>query len=135
MPDSFLNYNFYINGAVTQSSSSNTWTTNDLLPGDIITVSVETNGCPVEDKDYQPTVIEIYNSFSPNFDGLNDVFMQGVDLTIINRWGQELYHGNEGWDGSFGDDSVSQGTYFFIVKLINEEGTESEVKGSVTLIR
>jgi len=134
-PDSLPQYNFYINGALSQSSPSNTFITNDLLPGDVITVSVETGGCPAADKDLSPNVIEFYNSFTPNSDGLNDVFLPGVDLTIVNRWGQELYHGNEGWDGSFGDESVSQGTYFFIVKLIDEEGTESEVKGSVTLIR
>jgi len=134
-PDTLLQYNFYINGALSQSSSSNTWTTNDLMPGDVVTVSVESGVCPADPKDLSPGIIEIYNSFTPNFDGMNDVFLPGVDLTIINRWGQELYHGNEGWDGSFGDDSVSQGTYFFIVKLIDEEGKESEVKGSVTLIR
>ncbi|HBG70986.1 MAG: hypothetical protein A2W93_03210 [Bacteroidetes bacterium GWF2_43_63] len=134
-PDSLQHYNFYINGGLAQSSSSNMWTTNDLLPGDVVTVSVETGGCPADDRDINPNVIEFYNSFTPNRDGLNDVFLQGVDLTIVNRWGQELYHGNEGWDGSFGDDSVSQGTYFFIVKLLDENGIESEVKGSVTLIR
>lgn len=134
-PDSLLQYNFYINGALAQSSPSNSWITNDLLPGDVITVSVETGDCPVADKGLSPTVIEFYNSFTPNSDGMNDVFLPGVDLTIVNRWGQKLYHGNEGWDGSFGDDSVSQGTYFFIVKLLDEDGIESEVKGSVTLIR
>ncbi|HPS84574.1 MAG TPA: gliding motility-associated C-terminal domain-containing protein, partial [Bacteroidales bacterium] len=116
-------------------SPSNTFVTNDLLPGDVITVNVETGGCPAADKDLSPNVIEFYNSFTPNSDGLNDVFLPGVDLTIVNRWGQELYHGNDGWDGSFGDESVSQGTYFFLVKLTDEEGNENEVKGSVTLIR
>ncbi|MPM31674.1 hypothetical protein SDC9_78231 [bioreactor metagenome] len=135
LPDSLLQYSFYVNGGLAQSSAGNTWTTNDLMPGDVVTVSVETGVCPADDKDLSPNVIEIYNSFTPNFDGMNDVFLPGIDLTIINRWGQELYHGFDGWDGSFGDETVSQGTYFFIVKLTDEDGNENEVKGSVTLIR
>ncbi len=135
MPDTLEQYNFYVNDILKQSSSSNIFVTSNLIPNDVVTVSVETSGCPTPDKIIKPKIIEFYNSFTPNSDGINDIFMQGVNLTIINRWGQILYQGYEGWDGTFEGADVSQGTYFFIVKLSDETGNENEVKGSVTLIR
>lgn len=134
-PDSLLQYSFFINGVEMQSSSSNTYTTNDLQPGDELTVQVETAQCPVADKILNPLVIGVYNAFTPNGDNNNDLYLPGVDLTIINRWGQELYHGNEGWDGTYGGAEVSQGTYFYIIRLEDEAGEVNELKGSVTLIR
>jgi gliding motility-associated-like protein len=73
------------------------------------------------------------NVFTPDKDGVNDIYMEGMDLQlqIINRWGQELYRGKDGWDGTHNGKKVSAGTYFYIVAL--PDGTLK--KGPVTLLR
>jgi gliding motility-associated-like protein len=65
----------------------------------------------------------IPGGFSPrNGDGVNDIFMKGVDeLTIINRWGMVLFQSanKEGWDGreSKTKRMVEPGDYFYILKV------------------
>lgn len=55
-------------------------------------------------------VIWVPNAFTPNNDGVNDVFLPYVEnvstytLSIFNRWGQLVFqtnNPNEGWDGSY----------------------------------
>lgn len=78
---------------------------------------------------------EVYipNAFSPNKDGVNDIYLEGMNLPtiILNRWGQTLYEGIAGWDGTFEGKEMTSGTYFYIVTLPNGETH----KGPVTLIR
>ncbi|MBQ4215891.1 MAG: gliding motility-associated C-terminal domain-containing protein, partial [Bacteroidales bacterium] len=68
-----------------------------------------------------PTV-RIPNVFTPNGDGINDIFFDGMpetELIIINRWGQELYKGLGGWDGTYNGKEMSAGTYFYMITLPN----------------
>ncbi len=75
------------------------------------------------------------NAFTPNDDGINDIFMQGFGIVVFNRWGNKLYEGDEGWDGSYEGKKVPAGTYYYIRKT-DAAGNEVEpVKGSVTVIR
>jgi gliding motility-associated-like protein len=52
------------------------------------------------------------NAFTPNGDGLNDVFLpkykNGVEITfqmlIFNKWGEQIFSTNnitKGWDGTY----------------------------------
>lgn len=75
------------------------------------------------------------NAFSPNGDGVNDLYLQGADMIIENRWGQTLYKGNEGWDGTHAGSPVSNGTYYVVFKFTDSQGKEHIVKSPVTLIR
>ena len=80
-----------------------------------------------------PTV-RIPNVFTPNGDGVNDVFFDGMpetELIIINRWGQELYKGMGGWDGTYNGNEMSAGTYFYIITLPNGDS----YNGPVLLMR
>jgi len=86
----------------------------------------------------------IYNAFTPNGDGVNDVFhvkgnnIKELHAKIINRWGQELYKWNNingGWDGKYKGDVVSAGAYFYIINVVYDDGNVEEKKGSVELIR
>ena len=65
-------------------------------------------------------VIYVPNAFTPDYDGLNDVFMpkgEGItsyDLKIFTRWGQmifELEDINKGWDGTVNGNPVQEGIY------------------------
>ncbi|UPT65333.1 MAG: gliding motility-associated C-terminal domain-containing protein [Sphingobacteriales bacterium JAD_PAG50586_3] len=95
-----------------------------------------------------PTTTIIPNGFSPNGDGLNDLFVitntagKKVDLQIFNRWGAVIYkNGNydNTWNGiantGFGlGEDLPTGTYWYIIKL--DDGTEvKEFTDYLTLTR
>ncbi|WP_207218342.1 T9SS type B sorting domain-containing protein, partial [Hymenobacter persicinus] len=64
-----------------------------------------------------------YNVITPNNDGLNDKFeiknvglYPGNSLTILNRWGKEVYRAsnyNNQWDGA----EQAAGVYYYLLKL------------------
>jgi trimeric autotransporter adhesin len=88
----------------------------------------------------------IPTAFTPNGDGLNDIFRIGnvkydklVDFSIFNRWGQCVYHNSyqstQGWDGTFHGVQQEIGTYFYNIILTTPGGKTKYFKGEVTLIR
>lgn len=68
------------------------------------------------------------NGFSPNDDGINDIFSLifdgfcgSMDIVIYNRWGNVVYD-MEDWDNAWGGRSITgeilpQGTYFYNIRL------------------
>ncbi len=95
---------------------------------------------PLQDK------LLIPNAFSPNGDGVNDVFraVSSSELTqfgfyIYNRWGEVVFETNnpaEGWDGTFRATLQEIGVYVYYVEYtFANDGTERIVKGNVTLVR
>ncbi len=93
------------------------------------------------------TVVQMFPSgFTPNGDGLNDVFrpigltfQNMVEMRIFNRWGQQIFYTNSkqtGWDGTFNGVPQEMGTYFYEC-VIQKPGQEQNevVTGEVTLIR
>lgn len=90
--------------------------------------------------------VRIPNVFTPNSDGVNDIFsvkggVTAIEGLIFNRWGQKLYewHTTEGgWDGrAINGKYVSEGVYFYIIiyKSLCAEDMEVTKRGFVTLIR
>jgi gliding motility-associated-like protein len=87
------------------------------------------------------------NAFSPNNDGLNDVFFfsaygtKELRLLIYNRWGELVYETNDpsengGWDGTFKGEDMPEGVYLY--KLLYSGLTETErgvQKGAIHLLR
>lgn len=89
------------------------------------------------------------NAFSPNNDGINDLFMpqiepgcavSGYELYVYNRWGQNVFyyygHAATGWDGRFQGKPCDAGTYFFYVKM--KKGTTGigfKQQGELVLLR
>ncbi|MCI5058699.1 MAG: gliding motility-associated C-terminal domain-containing protein, partial [Flavobacteriales bacterium] len=69
----------------------------------------------------------IPNIFSPNNDGMNDVFEilnlpDQFTLVIYNRWGEELFNTNRKdhfWDGTYNGDKVPSGVYYYILNMPN----------------
>jgi len=130
-PNNAGTYNFAIDGVSQQSNTTNTYATNTLQAGQVVSVTLD-NAC-------QDTIIinvkPVPNAFIPfTNDGSNDIFMPNVDLKIINRWGQEIYTGTEGWDGKYKGQNVSPGTYFYIIKITDLKGEEKQFTGTVTLV-
>ncbi len=92
--------------------------------------------------------VELPNVFTPNGDGINDVFrpitLQGVaDLSfqVYNRWGQKVYETTRPgpiWDGrTAAGEEVPEGTYFWIMEhsALHAPGITVTTHGTVTLLR
>lgn len=90
--------------------------------------------------------LEFPNAFSPNGDGINDIYKakegyQSIvefQATIFNRWGQKIYSWNDpagGWDGKFNGKDVKQGVYFVLVKAKGADGRKFNIKKDVNLLR
>ena len=102
---------------------------------DVMLQVINPDGCPEKDTEKILVTIEsIPNTFTPNNDGFNDIFMNGWDKKIYNRNGILMYEGKEGWDGTYNGKPVSSDTYFVIVYDSSETGSRYRT-GYVTVIR
>ena len=90
----------------------------------------------------QPPLLPL--AFSPNGDGLNDVFyVLGGTFTefrfeIYNNWGKMIFEANDplvGWDGKHMDIQQPLGVYVWIYHVVTEDGEEYTGHGDVTIIR
>lgn len=90
--------------------------------------------------------LDFPNAFSPNGDGVNDVYKakEGYrsiiefKAIIFNRWGQKLYEWTDpagGWDGKFNGSDVKQGVYFVNVHAKGADGRTYNIKKDVNLLR
>lgn len=83
----------------------------------------------------------IYNSFSPNLDGINDYMaIDGLEkkpdnkLFIYNRWGILVYSASpyeNDWDGKWNGEDLPDGTYYYIF----DDGISEISKGYVQIYR
>jgi|GEM_PF-4312140 len=135
-PEIYPVYQFYINNQLVQSGSSNTYSSYAFKDGDKVGIAcisdLQCQGL-VSDS-LVVKVLPIANAFTPNGDGYNDVFLKGLDLTVMNRWGQELFKGTQGWDGTFEGKKVNPGTYYYILKISGPDKTPVTETGPLTLI-
>lgn len=94
---------------------------------------------------YDNTQLLVPNAFSPNGDGINDVWLikaEGLirltSVQVFNRYGQAVYKGNNsgtGWDGRMNGSPLSPGTYYWILQAYQQDGKPIKMNGSVTLLR
>lgn len=117
-------------------------------------IAISEDGC-IDTDSINIEVIErrrvfVPNVFSPNNDGLNDVFSVYagpeanlvVDFKVFSRWGNLVFeqndflpNSNEGWDGTFNGKLASAGIYVWHAKVIFLDSVVKEYKGDVMLIR
>ncbi|MDZ4666071.1 MAG: gliding motility-associated C-terminal domain-containing protein [Bacteroidota bacterium] len=88
--------------------------------------------------------VYIPNVFTPNFDGLNDAFIvygvgiSDIEVTIFDRWGEQIYHDNQqtkGWDGTVRDSEGKQDVYQYLVSFKAIDGKKHTKTGHVTLLK
>ncbi len=107
---------------------------------------IASNGCVSFDTvrvglDYRDNLF-IPTAFSPNGDGKNDVFkvsnmtfQRYTEFRVFNRWGQEIYNGNKGWDGMWKGVVQEAGVYTYLIRVAYPDGEIETYKGDVTLVK
>ncbi len=104
------------------------------------------NGCTATDsvKVYVDIDFNVPNAFTPNGDGLNDVFTVQTELlieysiTIYNRWGAILFASNDtniGWDGKYKGIDQEIGVYIYDIQSVSTLNLPIKKTGTVTLLR
>jgi len=88
--------------------------------------------------------IYIPDAFSPNGDGVNDVFdIKGLgfvdyNYSIYNRWGEltfETTDTKKSWDGSFKNQPATEGIYVYMISVTDQFGIKHYFSGNLTLMR
>jgi gliding motility-associated-like protein len=90
-------------------------------------------------------LLEMPTAFTPNNDGLNDVFrvrysefIKEFDMVIYNRWGEKIFETKDphnGWDGNLKSLPQNEGSYVWVIKLTDHNNKAQTAHGLVTLIR
>lgn len=87
--------------------------------------------------------LQVFNGFSPNGDGINDVYrvktqsLLSFRMAIFNRWGQPIVSGTDAtlekeytdgytyyicWDGTLNGRVVDDGVYFIAIEALGSDG-------------
>jgi gliding motility-associated-like protein len=93
----------------------------------------------------------IPTAFSPNGDGINDVFSiqarnnstRVLALRVYNRWGVEVFNRGDKtfgstehfWDGRFRGEDVAVGVYIYVADLEFLDGGKEIMTGEVMILR
>lgn len=90
--------------------------------------------------------LEVPNAFTPNGDGVNDVFRvkdgyQSIvqfHAAVFDRWGKKLCEWSDpagGWDGRSGGHDVPDGAYYLNLQARGADGRKYNIKKVINLLR
>jgi gliding motility-associated-like protein len=111
--------NLYYLGNISGHASSDATTS-------VFTVKVEDeHNCAttreyILEKEFSPPKV-----FTPNNDGINDYFMKGYKVAIFDRFGMEIFKGDDGWDGTYKNKLAPHDIYFY---KITHESIDGKIK-------
>lgn len=87
----------------------------------------------------------IPNAFSPNGDGLNDVFgvqnlrfQRLLEFRVFDRWGNQVFETTDpsrGWDGTYSGKPANMDVYHYIIRLGYGDNVVETFRGDVSLVR
>jgi gliding motility-associated-like protein len=87
----------------------------------------------------------IPSAFTPNHDGLNDVFkikypftVKNYNMIIYDRWGRQVFNSRDmakGWDGNYKGIPVARDTFVWVIAITAMNGTKTNLHGTVSVIR
>jgi len=117
----------------------------NLSPGSYTLRAIDDNLCSSNAVDVsimqQTTDILIYDAFSPNGDGDNDVWniyniwlFPNCKVEVYNTWGSRVFSSTgytEPWDGIYNGKNLPAGTYYYIIDL--KDGSDTKA-GSVSIV-
>lgn len=110
---------------------------------------IDTNGCEGSTTESYFVVIPnnyyLPTAFTPNDDGLNDIFkipgyinVQTFSLRIFNRWGEILFETTDptvGWDGKVNGQPVMDGSYGYMIEILDFNNKRVVRQGTVNILR
>jgi gliding motility-associated-like protein len=93
-----------------------------------------------------PYCIKVKNAFSPNGDGINDVWqiydqfdcLKNISLGVFNRYGSKVFESQDyrnNWDGRYKGKPVPDGTYYGVILFTLVSGKTLTIKTDLTIIR
>ncbi len=144
------NYSWFLGDGSTSTQSNFYHTYSDQDTGRYLVSVIASNafGCSGIDSLWvivrPDATFYIPNSFTPNNDGLNDVFkisgmgVQEFEMNVYDRWGKNIFSSkgvNEGWDGKINNVMAPQGTYSYIIIYKDNTGIRHSKSGVITIIR
>jgi gliding motility-associated-like protein len=94
---------------------------------------------------YRGPTFYVPTAFSPNGDGLNDIFrptpvgIQSLEyFRVYNRYGELIFETNDmtkGWDGTYKGMKQNPDNYVWTLKGVDRYGTLKVLSGNVVLVR
>lgn len=102
-------------------------------------LSVAVSGTTLSTKE-----IFVPNVFTPNGDGKNDIlyvygnYIASIKFLIFNQWGELIFQSdniNTGWNGMYKGRMQPMGVYVYALKVVLQDGTVINKKGSINLIK
>ena len=129
----------------TQYTFNESGTYNIVLKTQLMTDTVELDSVTITVA-IAESKLEFPNAFSPNDDGINDIYkakegwrsIVKFRAIIINRWGQKLYEWSDpagGWDGKHNGHDVKDGVYYVQVTAKGADGKDYHIRKDVNLLR
>lgn len=104
--------------------------------------------CEVTGDTYTVTIgasaLECPNAFSPNGDGVNDIWkvsyrsLTEFHCEIFNRNGQRIYGFDDpagGWDGTWHGKTVKPGVYYYVITATGADGERYKKSGDINIIK
>jgi gliding motility-associated-like protein len=93
-----------------------------------------------------PYCIKIMDAFTPNGDGMNEVWTvttgaactNQVAVTVFNRYGNIVYKNDNyqnDWNGTYNGKPLPEGTYYYMASYTTITGNPLKLKGDVTILR
>jgi gliding motility-associated-like protein len=92
--------------------------------------------------------INIRNAFTPNGDGINDIWLvydrdfclakDGASVQVFNRYGSKVYENNaykNNWDGTYNNKPLPDGTYYAVIVFTLVNGRKQYARNDVSIIR
>lgn len=110
------------------------------MPNDASLEAAESNILEV----IYPSKVAFPNAFSPDGDGINDIFtfksryITAAAMKIYNRWGELVFQTtdpDQGWDGTVNGKAAPLGTYIHHTQLTDDMGITFIKSGEIVLIR
>lgn len=116
-------------------------------PKQIVTNQYGCSDTAVREVFVEPFSVYIPNTFIPDGNSLNDIFIPvsayevtGWSFQIFDKWGELIFETdqiNKGWDGTFENKSCQDGTYIYVLKYkpCDKPFAWQQIEGFVNLIR
>jgi len=138
----FKSYYWYPTGETTETIYA-------TIAEQYVVVVTDTNNCINKDttlvEEKCGSRIYVPNAFTPNGDGINDIFYafsrssQSFEMKIYNRWGEQIFSSTDilkGWDGTFQNIPCISDTYVWQINYTLKGATSSQTaSGNVQLLK